>query len=116
MRLTAFLTAMRAHRWRFSSLRTALGESLASPSSRFVGVPKGVELTEWRTSRDGTSSEARGRGVGRALVAAAEEWGRGQGCTEFASDAQEDDEASAAAHRAVGFSEVGLVRCFRKDL
>ena len=60
--------------------------------------------------------EARGRGVGRALVAAAEDWGRKQGCTEFASDAQEDDEASAAAHSAVGFTEVGLVRCFRKDL
>ncbi len=61
-------------------------------------------------------SRARGRGVGRALIAAAEEWGRRQGCTEFASDAQENDEASAAAHRAVGFTEAGLVRCFRKDL
>jgi aminoglycoside 6'-N-acetyltransferase I len=60
--------------------------------------------------------EARGRGVGRALVAAAEEWGRAQGCTEFGSDAEEDNHASAAAHRALGFTEVGLVRCFRKDL
>jgi aminoglycoside 6'-N-acetyltransferase I len=60
--------------------------------------------------------EARGRGVGRALVAAAEEWGRLQGCTEFGSDAEEDNHASAAAHRALGFTEVGLIRCFRKDL
>jgi aminoglycoside 6'-N-acetyltransferase I len=60
--------------------------------------------------------EARGRGVGRTLVAAAEDWGRLQGCTEFASDAEADDHASAAAHRALGFAEVGLVRCFRKDL
>jgi aminoglycoside 6'-N-acetyltransferase I len=60
--------------------------------------------------------EARGRGVGRALVAAAEEWGRAQGCTEFASDAEADNHASAAAHRALGFAEVGLIRCFRKDL
>jgi len=59
---------------------------------------------------------ARGRGVGRALIAAAEEWGRSQGCREFASDAQPDNEVSAAAHRALGFVEVGLVRCFRKDL
>ncbi len=61
-------------------------------------------------------TEARGRGVGRALVATAEEWGRSQGCQEFASDSQPDNEVSAAAHRALGFTEVGLVRCFRKEL
>ncbi len=61
-------------------------------------------------------TEARGRGVGRALVATAEEWGRSQGCLEFASDSQPDNEVSAAAHRALGFTEVGLVRCFRKEL
>ena len=60
--------------------------------------------------------EARRRGVGRALVAAAEEWGRDQGCTEFASDSQPDNLVSAAAHRALGFLEVGSVRCFRKGL
>jgi aminoglycoside 6'-N-acetyltransferase I len=58
----------------------------------------------------------RGRGIGRALVAAAEEWGRSQGCREFASDTQSDNAVSAAAHRALGFREVGQVRCFRKDL
>jgi aminoglycoside 6'-N-acetyltransferase I len=60
--------------------------------------------------------EARGRGVGRALVAAAEEWAVAQGCRELASDTQPDNEGSAAAHRALGFTDVGLVRCFRKDL
>jgi len=60
--------------------------------------------------------EARREGVGRALVAAAEEWGRSQGCTEFGSDAAADNAVSAEAHRAVGFTEVGLLRCFRKDL
>lgn len=60
--------------------------------------------------------EAREQGVGRALVEAAEEWARGQGCTEFASDAEADNQRSAAAHRALGFTEVGLIRCFRKDL
>ena len=60
--------------------------------------------------------ESRGRGVGRALMAAAEEWGRAQGCTEFGSDAEEDNHGSAAAHLALGFTEVGLIRCFRKDL
>jgi len=60
--------------------------------------------------------EARHRGIGRKLVAAAEAWARSFGCTEFASDAEADDAPSAAAHRALGFSDVGLIRCFRKSL
>jgi aminoglycoside 6'-N-acetyltransferase I len=60
--------------------------------------------------------EARQRGIGRQLVAAAEAWARAQGCVEFASDAEQENEGSAAAHRALGFAEVGLIRCFRKDL
>ncbi len=60
--------------------------------------------------------EARRQGFGRALVAAAEEWGRSQGCTEFASDAHPDNDVSHAAHLTAGFTEVGMVRCFRKDL
>lgn len=59
---------------------------------------------------------ARRHGVGRALIAAAEEWGRSQGCSEFASDAQPDNDVSTIAHSSVGFTEVGLLRCFRKDL
>ncbi len=59
---------------------------------------------------------ARQQGVGRALLEAAEAWGRAQGCTEFASDTQADNRVSAAAHAALGFEDVGLVRCFRKKL
>jgi aminoglycoside 6'-N-acetyltransferase I len=59
---------------------------------------------------------ARQRGIGRRLVAAAEAWARSLGCVEFASDAEEQNQPSAAAHRALGFAEVGLIRCFRKDL
>ena len=60
--------------------------------------------------------EARRRGIGRALVAAAEDWARSQGCTEFASDALLDNDSSAAAHRALGFVETVQIRCFRKEL
>jgi aminoglycoside 6'-N-acetyltransferase I len=58
----------------------------------------------------------RRRGTGRALVTAAERWARTQGCTEFASDTEVANEASALAHRAIGFADAGIVRCFRKDL
>ncbi len=60
--------------------------------------------------------EARRNGVGRALVAAAERWGRSQGCAEFASDTSVDNQVSAAAHRSLGFADLGTVRCFRKEL
>ena len=58
----------------------------------------------------------RRHGVGRALVRAAEEWGRAQGCSEFASDTEIDNEDSAKAHAALGFEEVERIRCFRKSL
>jgi aminoglycoside 6'-N-acetyltransferase I len=60
--------------------------------------------------------DARGRGLGRALVAACEQWARAQGCSEFASDAQPDNHVSIAAHLALGFTDEGLVRCFSKKL
>lgn len=60
--------------------------------------------------------DARNQGIGRALLAAAEAWGRSQGCVELASDAELTNDTSAAAHRALGFVEVARVRCFRKDL
>jgi len=54
--------------------------------------------------------------VGKALVAAAERWAIAQGCSEFASDTEVDNEISRAAHLRSGFSEVTVVRCFRKAL
>lgn len=59
---------------------------------------------------------ARGTGAGRALVEAAARWGRANGCREFASDADPENAQGVAAHRAVGFEDVGLVRCFRREL
>jgi len=59
---------------------------------------------------------ARRTGVGRALVGAAEEWARRQGCIEFGSDALIDNEVSAQAHRALGFEQTAEIRCFRKSL
>jgi aminoglycoside 6'-N-acetyltransferase I len=59
--------------------------------------------------------EARRRGVGRALVEAAEAWARSDGCSELASDTTPGNDASIAAHRALGFANAGA-HAFRKDL
>lgn len=60
--------------------------------------------------------EFRRVGVGRELVEAAEQWAVGEGCSEFGSDTPIDNEVSTAAHRDCGFVEVGVIRCFRKEL
>jgi aminoglycoside 6'-N-acetyltransferase I len=60
--------------------------------------------------------EARRQGVGRALVAAAEDWGREQGCSEFASDTHYDNRLSVEAHHSLGFDDAGINHCFRKSL
>jgi predicted TIM-barrel fold metal-dependent hydrolase/GNAT superfamily N-acetyltransferase len=60
--------------------------------------------------------EARGKGVAKALVSAAEEWGRSRGCREFASDTNIENHHSVAIHKALGFEEVDRIVCFRKAL
>jgi aminoglycoside 6'-N-acetyltransferase I len=60
--------------------------------------------------------EHRGRGVGAALMAGAEEWARARQCSELASDTQLGNEASITAHKALGFEETERLVCFRKSL
>jgi aminoglycoside 6'-N-acetyltransferase I len=59
---------------------------------------------------------ARRSDIGAALVAAAESWARSQGCVEIGSDAEVENLESAAAHHALGFTETGVIRCFKKAL
>jgi catechol 2,3-dioxygenase-like lactoylglutathione lyase family enzyme len=51
--------------------------------------------------------DLRRRGVGRALLAAAEAWAIGEGCAEMASDCDPANEASRLAHLASGYVERG---------
>jgi aminoglycoside 6'-N-acetyltransferase I len=59
---------------------------------------------------------AQGRGIGRALVEAAEARARAEGHDEIASDAEMENADGIAAHRALGYEEVERVVCFRKAL
>jgi len=56
------------------------------------------------------------RGIGRALVEAAEARARAMGHHEIASDTELQNADSIAAHRALGYAEVEQVACFRRSL
>jgi aminoglycoside 6'-N-acetyltransferase I len=56
------------------------------------------------------------RGVGGALMNAAEAWSRARGYTELGSDTEEVNRLSRAAHAALGFEEVETLVIFRKVL
>jgi aminoglycoside 6'-N-acetyltransferase I len=57
-----------------------------------------------------------GRGIGRALVEAAETRARAAGHHEIASDAEVQNTDGIAAHLALGYEEVERVVCFRRSL
>ncbi|NNF57785.1 MAG: GNAT family N-acetyltransferase [Rhodothermaceae bacterium] len=57
-----------------------------------------------------------GRGVGRRLIEAGEQWTRTHGLNELASDAELSNEGSIAAHHALGFQETFRIVQFLKRL
>lgn len=62
------------------------------------------------------AEEFRGRGIGKGLLAAAEEWARSQGCVKMASDAVIDNVLSQNVHQRLGFEVVERSVLFRKAL
>jgi aminoglycoside 6'-N-acetyltransferase I len=60
--------------------------------------------------------DVRAHGIGRALVQAAEQWARDQGCVEMGSDTWIDNEVSYRAHLALGYEEAERLIHFTKRL
>ncbi len=60
--------------------------------------------------------DSRHQGIGRILVATAENWARAQGCREMASDADLSNTISQQAHARLGYKEVGRVVQYCKPL
>jgi aminoglycoside 6'-N-acetyltransferase I len=58
----------------------------------------------------------RREGLGADLLRAAEDWARGQGCVEMASDTAIDNQASQRAHEALGFEVAERSVLYRKRL
>ena len=74
--------------------------------SRAVGYVEG-----WYVAEDFRRS-----GVGKKLIAKAEEWARSHGCVEMGSDAVIDNEMSQRAHEALGYEAVDRCVHYRKKL
>lgn len=55
-------------------------------------------------------------GLASRLMKACEDWARAEGCMEFASDCEVDNEASLAFHLKLGFKEANRIICFAKNL
>jgi aminoglycoside 6'-N-acetyltransferase I len=62
------------------------------------------------------TAECRRTGVGRRLLAVAEEWARSHGCVEMASDTWIDNQPSQSCHQALGFEVVDRCVHYRKAL
>jgi aminoglycoside 6'-N-acetyltransferase I len=58
----------------------------------------------------------RHKGIGKKLLAVAEEWARSQGCVEMASDTWVDNEVSQRVHEALGYEVVDRCVHYRKTL
>jgi aminoglycoside 6'-N-acetyltransferase I len=62
------------------------------------------------------AEDHREQGVGKKLLAMAEDWARDHGCIEMASDAVIDNALSQRAHAALGFEVVDRCVHYRKKL
>jgi aminoglycoside 6'-N-acetyltransferase I len=60
--------------------------------------------------------EERGRGVGAALLAAAEAWAAARGCRAIVAHAAVDNDRGRALHRRLGYEEMGQRVRLRKLL
>lgn len=58
----------------------------------------------------------RHKGIGKKLLAAAEDWARSQGCVEIASDTWIDNEVSQRVHEALGYEVEDRCVHYRKTL
>lgn len=60
--------------------------------------------------------DCREKGFAKELLFACENWARAQGCSEFASDCELNNDDSIAFHEKAGFEEVGRIVCFKKNI
>jgi len=60
--------------------------------------------------------EYKKRGYAKELLGECQNWAKDQGCLEFASDCELDNEDSLKFHLKMGFAEANRIICFTKRL
>ncbi len=117
------------------SLKEEIGQILCSQKAAFFvafagNEPVGFSQCQLRHDYvEGTSSspvgylegifvkeEFRKKGIAGNLLSACQNWAKEQGCTEFASDCELQNESSLSFHLHHGFLEVNRIICFTKPL
>jgi aminoglycoside 6'-N-acetyltransferase I len=96
------------------------------PDGQPAGFVEAALRTDYVNGTDGSpvafiegihvAPQHRRQGIGRSLVDIVVAWGRARGCSELASDALLENEASHAMHRALGFEETERVVFFQKPI
>jgi aminoglycoside 6'-N-acetyltransferase I len=95
------------------------------PDGKLVGFAEAGERSWAEGAVDGPVAylegwyiepEARGMGVGAALVYAVEEWARARGYRDLCSDTAPGNIASQRAHERLGFAEVDRAVLYHKSI
>ncbi|MEE0681546.1 MAG: aminoglycoside 6'-N-acetyltransferase [Candidatus Gastranaerophilaceae bacterium] len=104
--------------------------SMACPLALFRGEPIGFAQCQLRHDYvEGAHSSPvaylegifvkapyRRLGAARGLLSMCEEWARGKGCHELASDCELNNDGSLGFHLNYGFSEANRIICFIKNI
>ena len=92
--------------WLVSSKSTCVLTRMGATPLRPVGFMEGWHVAE----------NHRHMGIGKKLLAVAEDWARSHGCTEMASDTWIDNELSQRVHEVLGYEVVDRCVHYRKTL
>lgn len=117
------------------ALRDEFSEILSSGDAQFFltyedGIPVGFAQCQLRRDYvEGTETSPVGylegifvkeafrhKGCARELLKECERWAKEEGCQEFASDCEIDNEGSRRFHEAMNFTEANRIICFIKKL
>ena len=129
--VAALMTAFRDHierdRPTAAEIRRTVEALLEDPDTEFLLAEEGVcqlryRLSVWTATEDCwledlyVTDQARGTGVGRALIEAAFERARARGCKRIQLDVADDNTRALEVYRAAGFGADGNTRLITRRL